>query len=367
MKIAKVVKIPKLAQDEFYETSSFEINEELSKLDLEIKKWFGDDFVNYSKRYISYNFIKQYIADEYVDWNYAPNTSLISEKFARTLKEMNDYQFAFLLCHNGYIPEVYKPDSSQETLYSKLVEVVVSEWAFRIGFTSSSLPTQKSSKEDITISDGENIIVADAKSYRLGRSQAAPNVKDALKKGDIIKWLAHYDPSKYNRVGGLVAFPSQHDWKNGSDFYLYLTDKNSPIIMLFYEHMAFMLLSGMNKNALLNFFNNHHEIFPEEELNKIGSRAVYFDKLCLNLLNTGGMKWSDFLSVANYISSEKATATLSELENLLAEEKVKSMDWANSLTADDAKKQLADIKYQLDNQNLIRQKNNILSFRKLVK
>ena len=129
---------------------------------------------------------------------------------------MTNDDFALLVMHSGYIPEFYLPDSSQETLYSKLIESLVCEWARRIGFTDSFLQTQKSNKEDVTIKRRNNVIVCDAKSFRLGRSQAAPNVKDTIKKQAYTTWLDQYNETK---VGGLVTFPSLHDWKKGSEAY----------------------------------------------------------------------------------------------------------------------------------------------------
>ncbi|MCP5170117.1 MAG: HindIII family type II restriction endonuclease [Hahellaceae bacterium] len=82
-----------------------------------------------------------------------------------------------MIVHSGYIPESYEADSSAETLYSKLIETVVLEWSKRIGFKNSKLPTQKASMEDVSILDDHHVIVCDAKSFRLGRSQGAPNVK----------------------------------------------------------------------------------------------------------------------------------------------------------------------------------------------
>lgn len=328
-------------------------------------EWFGDKFQDNENRYESYETLSSFIQEQHTDWDSAPDTEALAGAFAKQLQEMSDQEFAFLLCHTGYIPEIYKADSSQETLYTKLVEVLSCEWAIRLGFPQSTLPTQKASKEDVTISDGTKIIVCDAKSYRLGRSQAAPNVKDALKKGDITKWLSHYEKDK--RVGGLVTFPSQHDWKNGSDFYLYLTDKNSPIIMLFYEHMAFMLLTNMGKQSLLNFFERHSEIFPNEETNKSGSRKIYFEKLTQHLLNTGETAWAEFQPLADYVVSEKVYHTKTGLDEHLASEEAATRAWVDSLPVETLKEELVAVRYQLDNQNLLRQRDNIVKFRKLLK
>lgn len=329
-----------------------------------IEKWFGEGFIENESRYASYEALGEFIKRQHTDWGTAPDTEKLALGFSEQLGALSTHEFAFLLCHTGYIPEIYKADSSQETLYTKLVEAMASEWARRIGFEKSHMPTQKSSKEDVTISDGENIIVCDTKSYRLGRSQAAPNVKDALKKGDIKKWLSHHKDGR--RVGGLITFPSQHDWKNGSDFYLYLTDKNSPIVMLFYEQMAFILLNEMDKSCLLEFFDRHPEIFPQEEENKSGSRKLYFEKITQHLLDTGKAKWDEFSPLAEYIVSEHAHHTKKALDEHLTSEKAAARVWVESLPVETLKEELIAMKYQHDNHNFIRQRDNILKFRKLL-
>ena len=58
----------------------------------------------------------------------------------------------------------------------------------------------KSGYEDVTIFLDNNAIVCDAKSFRLGRSQKAPNVKDFIKLQDIRHWLSRYD----KKIGGLL-------------------------------------------------------------------------------------------------------------------------------------------------------------------
>lgn len=337
----------------------------MNSVNKEIEKWFGFEFLNVEKRFNSYSYLSNYIALGHTDWKSAPDTDTLSREFTANLKEMADSEFAFLLCHAGYIPEVYKADSSQETLYTKLIEGLACEWARRLGFHMSVLPKQKASKEDVTISDGESIIVCDAKSYRLGRSQAAPNVKDALKKSDITKWLSHYESHK--RIGGLVTFPSQHDWKNGSDFYLYLTDKKSPIVMVFYEHMTFMLLAGMSKYSLLNFYKNHEELFPVEIKNKSGSREIYFQKLREAMLDTGQAKWGEFSDLAEFIVSEKVSHTKGELDKHLESEEAVIQSWVDSLPVDKIKEELIAVRYKLDNHNLLRQRDNIVKFRKILR
>ncbi len=54
------------------------------------------------------------------------------------------------------------------------------------------------------IRSNNRVIVCDAKSFRLGRSQKAPNVKVDLKLADIQKWLSNYDEDQ--RIGGGFLF-----------------------------------------------------------------------------------------------------------------------------------------------------------------
>ena len=141
-------------------------------------------YFNYTSSQLnnSFDFLENFIKENVKRWDVAPNTTIVESSFSKVIQKMDNNEFCLLLLHTGYIPEFYLPDSSQETLYSKLIESIVCEWAKRIGFKDSYLQTQKSNKEDVTIKDGYSVIVCDAKSFRLGRSQAAPNVKDTIKK-----------------------------------------------------------------------------------------------------------------------------------------------------------------------------------------
>ncbi|MCU0446451.1 MAG: HindIII family type II restriction endonuclease [Microscillaceae bacterium] len=225
-------------------------------------RFFDKDF-SQTERIASYDYLENYISDTVNDWTTAPDTERIALDFAQKIGSLDKNDFAFLLCHAGYIPEFYEHDSSQETLYSKLIEILVCEWAKRVGFKDSSTQKQKASKEDITIQIDNTIIVCDAKSFRLGRSQAAPNVKDTIKKADYEKWQNSYlaEPNEsygvFDTIGGLITFPSLHNWKGSSDAYLYATDKHKPIVIIFYEHLAFYYLQGYQQQNLIEILNNY--------------------------------------------------------------------------------------------------------------
>ncbi len=267
----------------------------------------SEEFRNTSYRFIE-NFIRSTVPD-WSKWNDSINTDDVEKAFSERISKMSKKHFEFLLLHSGYIPDYYESDSSQETLYSKLIESLVCEWAKRIGFTNSYLQKQKSSKEDITIQLEDKIIVCDAKSFRLGRSQKAPNVKDTIKKEAYDTWLSAYPEDK--RVGGLTTFPSMHDWQQGGDAYHYYTEGNPSIMILFYEQMAFILNQNIKAEKIVDFLDSYSDIFPIPSKKK----DVYWNGAIANLFNDN---YKDYmLEVQTYLIEKVKSAldTLYQLSN----------------------------------------------------
>lgn len=269
----------------------------------DISDLFGDRYKTLKNRIDSYDFLETFLDSMHSDWSKTPDTAYIVIELQKALDALSIEDLAFLICHSGYIPETYPRDSSQETLYTKLVETIVLEWSKRVGFDQSLLPTQKASKEDVTLLDHEVVIVCDAKAFRLGRSQAAPNVKDVLKHSDIKKWLSQYPDKK--QLGGLVTFPSQLDWKVGSDLYQYTTDKSSPTICLYYEHMSFMLLNGMTKESLIDSFEEYPSLFPTVIKKSDRNRSKYYDAIEGHLFRDHSEDWKKFRSAMREVVSER--------------------------------------------------------------
>lgn len=280
--------------------------------------------------YSSYDFIEVFIRDNVTSWDTPPDTPSIVDTFSSVIGALAKEEFALLLIHAGYIPELYLPDSSQETLYSKLIEVLVCEWAKRIGFKDSFLQTQKSNKEDVTLKKGNKVIVCDAKSFRLGRSQAAPNVKDTIKKQAYTTWLEQYPVN--SRIGGLVTFPSLHDWKKGSEAYLYFTGGSPAIMMLFYEQMAFMLMYHKTAQDIINFLKSYSLIYP----NASQARDIYWKGVEANLFGQSKVYLS-FMKDSSKIIKGKVSYVIRQMEMYLSEVR-------NMITLDVEKMTLEEIK-----------------------
>ena len=284
-------------------------------------------------------------------------TEQIVNHFSSKLDSLTNEEFSLLLIHSGYIPELYEPDSSQETLYSKLIESLVCSWAKRIGFSETHLQTQKSNKEDVTILLNNNVIVCDAKSFRLGRSQAAPNVKDTIKKEAYATWLSAYP--RLNQIGGLVTFPSLHDWKKGSEAYKYFTSYELPIMMLFYEHLAYLLIYKYTAVDIINFLNSYQRIFPTS--NK--DRSHYWETVESHLFIKNNAPYDQFKQECDKIIRQKVLYTQSQLCKYLGQEKNKLKNKIMGYTLEQLRKTLLEDLYNSVNERIIKQLENISKFR----
>jgi len=239
-----------------------------------------------------YYFLLKTVVDKSFSKGAIIDTDAISESFqSNTLRTLIDDDMALLLTCSGFIPDVYGNDSSEETLFTKLVEVLVSEWAIRMGFESRFVK-QKASYEDVNITINGKVVVCDAKSFRLGRSQAAPNVKDFLKLEDIRKWLFRYK----NKLGGLVTYPDTHEWSIKSDAYQYCSTKDAPTIMLPYKYLSFLLINKANYDVKkLESLWDYERLFPNPLSKDMpgGNRDAYWSVINNEIINITGLPRED--------------------------------------------------------------------------
>ena len=161
------------------------------------------------------------------------------------IKKLSDADFIEVIT-SCFIPDLYSGMGKCEKLFTKLTELMVGEWWRRMG-GSYNLPTKKSGTEDVELIYNTISIACDAKVFRLGRSQKAPNVKDFLKLASVKLWIdnlnANYKKSKVNRsvIGGLVTYSSLHEWESDSEVYEECTNHATPVVMLPYEVLALLL------------------------------------------------------------------------------------------------------------------------------
>lgn len=241
----------------------------------------------------------------FVDKLFESKSKTISDKSSKDLidslkKDFDDNRFEKMLVITGWIPDLYDNDSSEETQYSKMIEVLVAEWGRRIGGIGECI-TIKADHEDVKISIADSAIICDAKSFRLSRSQKAPNPKDMVKPDAFKEWGARHT----NSIGGLVTFPSTHDWKQGSVVYRDFSNKDNPIVFLSYRHLA-LLLHYKNKYQAEDFLKlwDYEKIFPEMLSNIKTNRSKYWDAINKAICSIVSINMEEFNTYMNACDKE---------------------------------------------------------------
>lgn len=219
-------------------------------------------------------YIKDFVDAKITEENNNKNTPLYVEEFKNNIRTKTNKQFIEILL-STFIPDIYSNNGKKEKLYTKLVEIVVGEWWYRFSGSEYNAPTTKSGTEDIEIIFKNNSIVSDAKSFRLGRSQKAPNVKDFLKLASMKTWMQNlkkkYEAKNIEQeiLGGLVTYSSLHEWEGESEVYEECSNNGIPVVMLPYEILA--LLLEYNDNCTPeNFLTlwNYEQFFPQTTRSK---------------------------------------------------------------------------------------------------
>ncbi|WP_165170012.1 HindIII family type II restriction endonuclease [Adlercreutzia sp. ZJ242] len=297
---------------------------------------------------INYAYL-QLKVDEAFAGNKTVNHELLANRLHSELGSLPDDDFEHLLTTAGFIPDVYENDSSEETLFTKFIEALVCTWANRIGLDASMVKT-KGSREDVTIEVDDKIIVCDAKSFRLGRSQKAPNAKDFLKLEDVRKWMEYHG----NAIGGLVTYPCKHEWTTSSDIYQYCSTKEVPTVMLPYKILAFLFhyRNQYKPTDLLRLWD-YGELFPEKLLKRMkgGNKSVYWAAINRALLEITHQSQE---TLQEFIVNADATIDKTVIDRIEAMQKeVKAIEdrvraRIEELADEDVRSEL--IKYMSDNE-----------------
>lgn len=188
------------------------------------------------------NIVDHYYPDENRP---AVNIQSVVDEVKVSISTISDRDFIEVMT-SCFIPDLYSGMGKCEKMFTKLTELMVGEWWRRMG-GFYVLPTKKSGTEDVELIFNSTSLACDAKVFRLGRSQKAPNVKDFLKLASVKLWIdnlnANYKKNKINRtvIGGLVTYSSLHEWDSDSEVYEECTNHDTPVVMLPYEILALLL------------------------------------------------------------------------------------------------------------------------------
>jgi hypothetical protein len=157
----------------------------------------------------------------------------------------------------GAMPEEYQHDSSEEKLYSKYTDAIVSESLNMIGIRSS-LISARADVADVQGSGPNYSLVADAKAFRLSRT--AKNQKDS-KVQDMDRWRGGLDFA-------LLVCPIYQLPTRTSAIYLQAGSRN--VCILSYSHLATILNlsirlgASVAENALHSLLNCLSSMTPSK-------------------------------------------------------------------------------------------------------
>lgn len=199
----------------------------------------------------------------------------------------SDPKFFEILTQIGVIPEWIPHDSTEEKLFSKVSDAVLSRAFREIGLKSTVLRGRSDSADVLAESPLFGYtLVADAKAFRLSRT--AKNQKDFK----IVALSGWRKDAEY----AVLCSPYFQYPMRSSQIYAQAIEHN--VCLLSWEHLVFLLEKGIKESALLDFsklwgFCNtySHKIFFSDAKK---SFTIHFNNLMLELTNTSN---SDFVSL----------------------------------------------------------------------
>lgn len=200
----------------------------------------------------------------------------------------NTSNFLDILEEIGTIPESIEHDSTEEKLFSKVSDIVLSRAFIEIGLNSNILK-QRSNSADVFANSkfyGYSL-VADAKSFRMSRT--AKNQKD-FKINSLAKWKGN---CKYS----VLCSPYFQYPKKASQIYSQSMEFN--VCLFSWEHFIFLIKNNLKENDKINFeylwnfgkYSSSKVIFENGKQCSLNS----FNKYLCNNMNINEEKFIDIL------------------------------------------------------------------------
>lgn len=157
------------------------------------------------------------------------------------LLNINKDEIIELLAKVSVIPEQIKHDSSEEKLFSKFSDIVLSKALCFLGLKSKILEERSDSADVYAFSEIYGYsLVGDAKSFRLSRT--AKNQKD-FKINSLSEWKGDSDFS-------ILVSPYFQYPKNKSQIYKQALDNN--VALLSFELLSFLIKNDIKETKILS-------------------------------------------------------------------------------------------------------------------
>ncbi len=211
----------------------------------------------------------------------------------------------------GNIPEAYNHDSSEEKLYSKYTDILLSFAYKEIGLKSIVL-TERADAADVEAFAKEYSFVADAKAFRLSRT--AKNQKDFK--------VQAMDGWRHGKPYAMVVCPIYQLPNYSSQIYMQATTRN--VCIFTYSHLS-LLVNYANKEGKENAEDLLHEIFKTISAMNPSKNAVdYWSVINRSILGFSGII-EELWQVEKKAVSESVEIAKEEGLSYLASEREKIM------------------------------------------
>jgi len=177
------------------------------------------------------------------------------DELENQLTDMKPTDVINALVECGILPEVFRHDSSEEKLWAKYSDILLSKALNLMGFQAEVIRTRGDSADVFARSSGYSV-VGDAKTFRLSRT--AKNQKDFKIKA-LDDWRRSNDYALL--VGPLSQFPTSR-----SQIYQQAIERN--VTLMSYTHLTFMLTAyraGMDLSPVWQIGTRLSQIVPPSE------------------------------------------------------------------------------------------------------
>jgi hypothetical protein len=228
----------------------------------------------------------------------------------------------------GDIPESYGHDSSEEKLYSKYTDVLLSLAFKAIGLQSLVLK-ERSDAADVEAFGKDFNFIADAKSFRLSRT--AKNQKDFK--------IQAMDNWKRGKPYALVVCPIYHLPAKASQIYEQASARN--VCIFTYSHLALVVsysIIGSSEKAIVllqALLNTIRELNPSKDAlsywQAINRTALEFSDTIANLWDIEKRAASESVIIAKEVALTHLAREREKIMGMSHEEAVKELIKAHKL------------------------------------
>ncbi len=205
---------------------------------------------------------------------------------------LTDSDIKIIVKEIGTIPECIKASSSEEKLFSKASDVILSRCFRMLGLKSKSVNERADSADVIAESMYHKYsLVADAKCFRMSRT--AKNQKD-FKVAALSNWRGGE-----NEYAVLVSPYFQYP-KAESQIYKTALDNN--VCLLAWEHIAILLDNNISENenfSLETIWNSSSMIVRDSKVSYESAKSCFLPRINAFVAKKIGIRLSEFLKLLN--------------------------------------------------------------------